>query len=169
IIVLKTGSYGERGRAMLFLITIVVIALVVIQLLRWINHLISLGRVGTTIDRVEAATSAALTERQEQPYLGANPWFDLSAGRRHAGPRPNDRLHPVHRYPGYCPSVRGGGVRSLSAAQSRHLRIRGYRAGLAGCSRWAGFRADGQGGGPFHYRDQSQLRSGSAVRSGSHG
>lgn len=38
----------------------------------------SLGRVGTTIDRVEAATSAALTERQEQPYLGANPWFDLS-------------------------------------------------------------------------------------------
>src|SRR5690606_33647224 len=37
-----------------------------------------LGRVGTTIDRVEAATSAALTERQEQPYLGANPWFDLS-------------------------------------------------------------------------------------------
>lgn len=78
IIVLKTGSYGERGRAVLFLITIVVIALVVIQLLRWINHLISLGRVGTTIDRVEAATSAALTERQEQPYLGANPWFDLS-------------------------------------------------------------------------------------------
>src|SRR5690554_3508532 len=78
IIVLKTGSYGERGRAVLFLITIVVIALVVIQLLRWINHLISLGRVGTTIDRVEAATSAALTERQEQPYLGANPCFDLS-------------------------------------------------------------------------------------------
>src|SRR5690554_7197137 len=56
IIVLKTGSYGERGRAVLFLITIVVIGLVVIQLLRWINHLISLGRVGTTIDRVEAAT-----------------------------------------------------------------------------------------------------------------
>lgn len=61
---------------MLFLITIVVIGLVVIQLLRWINHLISLGRVGTTIDRVEAATSAAIAERLAVPYLGANPWFD---------------------------------------------------------------------------------------------
>ena len=70
IIVLKTGSYGERGRAVLFLFTIVVIGLVVIQLLRWINHLISLGRVGTTIDRVEQATSAALTERLAVPYLG---------------------------------------------------------------------------------------------------
>lgn len=76
IIVLKTGSYGERGRAVLFLITIVVIALVVIQLLRWVNHLISLGRVGTTIDRVEIATRKALSERLEVPYLGANPWFD---------------------------------------------------------------------------------------------
>ena len=78
IIVLKTGSYGERGRVVLFLITIVVIGLVVIQLLRWINHLISLGRVGTTIDRVEAATSTAIAERLAVPYLGANPWFDLS-------------------------------------------------------------------------------------------
>lgn len=77
LIVLKTGSYGERGRAVLFLITIVVIGLVVIQLLRWINHLISLGRVGTTVDRVEAATRTAMQERLEVPYLGANPWYDL--------------------------------------------------------------------------------------------
>src|SRR5690606_21774487 len=76
IIVLKTGSYGERGRAVLFLITIVVVAVVVIQLLRCINHLISLGRVGTTIDRVEAPTRAALPARQEQAYLGVKRWFD---------------------------------------------------------------------------------------------
>lgn len=79
IIVLKTGSYGERGRAVLFLFTIVVIALVVIQLLRWINHLISLGRVGTTIDRVEEAASAAIAERLAVPYLGAHPWHDVDA------------------------------------------------------------------------------------------
>lgn len=78
IIVLKTGSYGERGQVVLFLITILVIGLVVIQLLRWINHLISLGRVGTTIDRVEAAATAAIAERLVMPYLGANPWLDLS-------------------------------------------------------------------------------------------
>lgn len=74
IIVLKTGSYGERGRAVLFLITIVVIGVVVIQLLRWINHLVSLGRMGTTIDRVEQATSAAMAARLEVPYLGACCW-----------------------------------------------------------------------------------------------
>src|SRR5690554_645984 len=78
IIVLKTGSYGERGRVVLFFITIVVIALVVIQLLRWINHLISLGRVGATIDRVEEATRTAIVERLAVPYLGANPWHDTS-------------------------------------------------------------------------------------------
>ena len=79
IIVLKTGSYGERGRAVLFLFTIVVIVLVVIQLLRWINHLISLGRVGNTIDRVEEAASTAISDRLEVPYLGANPWHDVDA------------------------------------------------------------------------------------------
>jgi len=94
IIVLKTGSYGENGRAALFLITIVVIALVVIQLLRWINHLISLGRVGTTIDRVESAASAALLERLSVPYLGANPWFDTSQ-------RPPDAVPVFARTTGY--------------------------------------------------------------------
>ena len=75
-IVLKTGSYGEPGRAVLFVITVAVIGLVVMQLLRWINHLVRLGRVGTTIDRVEDATRDAIQQRLSSPYLGANPWFD---------------------------------------------------------------------------------------------
>ena len=74
-IVLQTGSYGDRGRSVLFLITIVVIVLIVVQLLRWINHLISLGRVGATIERVEGAARAAMEERLAVPYLGANPWL----------------------------------------------------------------------------------------------
>lgn len=72
-IVLNTGSYGERGRTVLFVITILVIILVVVQLLRWINHLISLGRVGATIERVEEAASKAISQRLEVPYLGAHP------------------------------------------------------------------------------------------------
>lgn len=76
IIVLRTGSYGEYGRAALFLITIGVIILIVVQLLRWINHLISLGRVGHTIQQLEDTTRAALTLRQQEPYLGANRWDD---------------------------------------------------------------------------------------------
>ncbi len=76
IIVLRTGSYGDEGRAVLFVITIAVIALIVIQLLRWINHLISLGRVGNTIQQLEETTELALKLRQQQPYLEANPWED---------------------------------------------------------------------------------------------
>ncbi len=73
LIVLKTGAYGERGRVVLFAVTIVVIALVVISLLRWIDHLTRLGRVGETTDRVEEATRQAIEERLGDPYLGGVP------------------------------------------------------------------------------------------------
>ncbi|MCY2449393.1 DUF2254 domain-containing protein, partial [Klebsiella pneumoniae] len=45
IIALSMGAYGERGRVILFIVTLVVIALILITLLRWIQHLTSLGRV----------------------------------------------------------------------------------------------------------------------------
>lgn len=50
IIVLQTGAYGDRGRVILFAVTLGVIALIVISLLRWIDHLTRLGRVGETTD-----------------------------------------------------------------------------------------------------------------------
>jgi len=59
IIVLKTGAYGDRGRVVLFIVAIGVIALIVFSLLRWIDHLMQLGRVGETTDRVERATEEA--------------------------------------------------------------------------------------------------------------
>ena len=69
IIVLQTGAYGERGRVILFAVTLGVIALIVVSLLRWIDHLTRLGRVGETTDRVEQATEAAMRNRLAQPYL----------------------------------------------------------------------------------------------------
>lgn len=50
--------------------TIAVIILIVYTLLRWIDHLSKLGRVGETIDRVEVATISALVSRRKLPYLG---------------------------------------------------------------------------------------------------
>jgi uncharacterized membrane protein len=73
IVVLKTGAYGDRGRVVLFLVTIGVIFLIVVTLLRWIDHLTRLGRVGETTDRVERATRSALEERLAEPYLGGRP------------------------------------------------------------------------------------------------
>jgi len=70
-IVLNTGSYGERGRAVLFLITICIDALVVIQLLRRINHLIPLGCVGATIERLSASTRASIARQQNAARFAA--------------------------------------------------------------------------------------------------
>ncbi|UFH50978.1 DUF2254 domain-containing protein [Pseudomonas sp. KNUC1026] len=73
IIALTAGVYGTQGRVLLFGVTLLVVALIVYTLLRWIDHLSKLGRVGETIDRVEAATLAALKARAQWPCLGAQP------------------------------------------------------------------------------------------------
>ncbi|MCS3407757.1 DUF2254 domain-containing protein [Serratia sp. AKBS12] len=74
IIALSMGAYGEQGRVVLFVVTLAVIALIIITLLRWIQHLSLLGRVGETTSRVEDAARKALESRINIPYLGANPW-----------------------------------------------------------------------------------------------
>jgi uncharacterized membrane protein len=70
IVVLSTGAYGERGRFVLFVITVGVIVLIVASLLRWIDHLTRLGRVGETTSRVEQAAKQSIVDRLEAPYLG---------------------------------------------------------------------------------------------------
>lgn len=53
IIALQTGVYEAQGRTLLFCVTIVVIAVIVFTLIRWINHLSGLGRLGVTVALVE--------------------------------------------------------------------------------------------------------------------
>ncbi|GAA1929750.1 DUF2254 domain-containing protein [Microbacterium aoyamense] len=71
IIALSTGYYTEQGRTILFLGTLVVIAIVVITLLRWIAHLANFGRMSDVIDRVERAASESLIAYAASPTLGA--------------------------------------------------------------------------------------------------
>ncbi|THV13448.1 DUF2254 domain-containing protein [Rhizobium rhizophilum] len=73
IVVLQTGAYGDKGRVILFVVTIGVIALIVFQLLRWIDHLTKLGRVGETTGRIEEAAARAIDARRQNPYLGGKP------------------------------------------------------------------------------------------------
>lgn len=83
IVVLKTGAYGDRGRFVLFVVTVGVIFLIVVTLLRWIDHLTHFGRVEETTDRVEAATRKAMERRLEQPFLGGRRLRDdVRAGPR---------------------------------------------------------------------------------------
>lgn len=70
IIALTTGAYGDQGRVVLFLVTIAVIVLIVVTLLRWIDHLSRLGRVTETTRRVEETTIAAVRAWRQTPNLG---------------------------------------------------------------------------------------------------
>lgn len=65
--------YGEGGRAILFLVSLAVVALVAYRLLAWINRLSSLARVGHMIDMVEDRARDALEARRRRPFLGGRP------------------------------------------------------------------------------------------------
>ncbi len=73
IIALHSGLYDDDGRLLLFAGTIVVVGLVVAALLRWISHLMSFGRMGDTLTRVELATVQAIDARVAAPFLGGQP------------------------------------------------------------------------------------------------
>lgn len=70
LIVLNAGGYADAGRFVLFVVTIGVVGLIVVSLLRWIDHLTKLGRVSETTREVEEAACMALQTRMRTPYLG---------------------------------------------------------------------------------------------------
>lgn len=76
LISLSMGAYGDRGRVVLFVVTLVIVLLIVVTLLRWIDYLLRFGRVGETTHRVEIAAERALRDRRENPYLGGTPLLD---------------------------------------------------------------------------------------------
>lgn len=72
LIALNADLYDDAGLVVVFGFTVVVIGLVVVALIRWIDHLMSFGRMGDTLDRVEAATTKALELRLSDPYFGGH-------------------------------------------------------------------------------------------------
>lgn len=67
---INASYYGAGGRAILFLVSLAVVALVAYRLLAWINRLSSLARVGHMIDLVEERARDALEARRRRPFLG---------------------------------------------------------------------------------------------------
>lgn len=82
IIALSTGAYGSTGRVVLFVVTAGVIVLIVVTLLRWIDHLSRLGRVTETTERVERAATEAMRLHCDQPHMGGCPRADVPASAR---------------------------------------------------------------------------------------
>ncbi|NDP63510.1 DUF2254 domain-containing protein [Polaromonas sp.] len=67
---LNAQVYGGGGRLVLFGFTLLILLVVVIVLLRWLDYLSVLGRVGETIRRVEEATIKAMAQRLHKPFMG---------------------------------------------------------------------------------------------------
>jgi len=69
----KNHYFGDAGQFVLFSLTIVVFGIVIVTFLRWVDRIARLGRLGSTIDKVESATADAIKRRRSAPTLCAMP------------------------------------------------------------------------------------------------
>lgn len=67
---LQAGYYGQGGRAILFLASLLIVGLVAYRLLAWINRLSRLARVSHMVEMVETEAREALCERRWSARLG---------------------------------------------------------------------------------------------------
>ena len=73
LIVIRTELYGGRSVAMIFLVALFVIGLVVVAILRWIEHLSYLGSVDESTRMVERVAQKTMTLRMAAPCMKAQP------------------------------------------------------------------------------------------------
>lgn len=69
----KNAYFEKAGIFVLFALTAFVFGIVIITFVRWVDSVARLGRIGSTVDKVEAATADALKLRQQVPYLCGMP------------------------------------------------------------------------------------------------
>jgi uncharacterized membrane protein len=119
LIALRTDFFDRSTQVFLFLATLVVVALVVVALLRWISHLMSFGRMSDTLDRVEKAAAHSLNQRLDDPYLGGTPLHD---------PIPEDALPIASSDTGYIQHI---DIKALAKC-ARELDAELYLATLPG-------------------------------------
>lgn len=115
IIALHMDIYGETGLIILFATTIAIVTLIVITILRWIEHLSQLGRLGETSKRVEIATEKALKEWLEYPCLGAKPLPSQDI--------PTDAVPIYTDVVGYIQHVDSGALANLTTTQKSEIAV----------------------------------------------
>lgn len=115
IIALHMNVYGETGLIILFTTTIGVIALIVITILRWIDHLSKLGRLAETTKRVEVATQKALREWQQHPCLGGKPLQSSEI--------PSDAVPIYTDLVGYIQHVDTGALANIASTQQAEIAV----------------------------------------------
>ncbi|MBQ4825210.1 DUF2254 domain-containing protein [Leisingera sp. HS039] len=70
VILFRARYYTPEGALVVFGLTIIVVILIVGAILRWIDHLSSLGSMDHTLRLIEIRTRASLRARMEKPCLG---------------------------------------------------------------------------------------------------
>ena len=70
VILFRAGYFTPEGAFVVFGLTIIVVVLIVGAILRWIDHLSSLGSMDHTLRLIEDRTRASLRARMDKPCLG---------------------------------------------------------------------------------------------------
>ena len=73
IILRELGVYVDERAFVLFVVTVLVLAVIVIYLIRWVLHLQSFGSLIDNARQIEKVTLAQFRDRLDNPCLGANP------------------------------------------------------------------------------------------------
>ncbi len=74
IILQELGVYDDERAFVVFWMTVLVLAVIVIYLIRWVLHLQGFGQLVDTSRQIEEVTRAQFKERLSQPCLGGRPF-----------------------------------------------------------------------------------------------
>ncbi len=101
---LQNEYYGPAGRFTLLVMTFFVFSVVILTFVWWVDRIARLGRLGATIDKVEAAASAAIRRRRHAPRLGGSKVV----------PRDADAIEVYGRSVGYVRHVKVATLQSIA-------------------------------------------------------
>ncbi|WP_417484984.1 DUF2254 domain-containing protein [Maricaulis salignorans] len=80
IVAIRVGLYETAGRFSIFITTLGIFSWVVLTFVRWVDNIARLGRLGNTIEKVEAATRAAFRPWTGESALGGVAVREMSEG-----------------------------------------------------------------------------------------
>ena len=70
LVAIKNDFYAKSGLFVIFTMTVVVVAFVLVTFMRWVDWIARLGRIGTTVHKVEAAGIEAFNRNRLNRRLG---------------------------------------------------------------------------------------------------
>ena len=70
LIALQNDYFEKAGILLLFALTLAVFTVVILTFVRWVDNIARLGRLGSTIEKVETVTAECLRLRRRSPTMG---------------------------------------------------------------------------------------------------